>query len=343
MTDTMQVLLFADYNRLSVEAHPIPALTADDHVLVRVRAAGVCGSDLHGYTGASGRRTPPLIMGHEASGVVAAVGAGVTRVSVGDRVAVQPLVVCYRCPMCLAGRHNLCENRQLIGMHRPGAYAGYLVAPEVNLVRLPDALSDDHAALAEPLAVCIHAVGLAHITPHDSAIVVGAGAIGLITIALLRRAGVGMLIASDIHPARLEAARRLGATHTLQAGDADTAAAVRDLTGGRGVDLAFEAVGTDATVAAALASVRNQGQVVWIGNNKRHITLDMQAVVTRELRVQGTYGMTPTDFERAVAMLADGALPVEKLITLRSPLADSAGLFDMLLASPEVIKCLVIP
>jgi L-iditol 2-dehydrogenase len=245
--------------------------------------------------------------------------------------------------MCLAGRHNLCENRQLIGMHRPGAYAEYLVAPEVNLVRLPDALSDDHAALAEPLAVCIHAVGLAHIMPHDSAIVVGAGAIGLITIALLRRAGVGMLIASDVHPARLEAAQRLGATHTVRADEQDTAAAVRDLTGGRGVDLAFEAVGTDATVAAALASVRNQGQVVWIGNNKRHITLDMQAVVTRELRVQGTYGMTPADFERATVMLADGAIPADALIRRRAPLAHSAGLFDELLGAPEVIKCLIIP
>ncbi len=326
--------MFTDFNRLELQTVPAPRPERPDDVLVRVHAASVCGSDLHGYTGKTGRRKPPLIMGHEVAGEVVAVGEAVTHVQPGDRVALHPLI--YR-PDPATGR----VVRQMIGMNLPGAYAEYTVVPESNVYPIPDALPYTVAALTEPTAVAVHAVGLAPIRPYDRVLVIGAGTIGLLAMQVLRMAGAREVIVSDVSEARLAVARQMGALHTVNPSAQDFAGAVRDLTDAQGFDLTFEAVGISATVAQSVAAVRDGGAVVWIGNSQKIVEVDMQAIVTRELQVIGSYGMNERDFARALAMLSDGRIDVAPLITRRAALAEGPGLFDELLRDEAVIKCVI--
>lgn len=336
----MKALLLSAIGELRVVDAPPPDIEGPDDVLLRVRSVGVCGSDLHGYLGHSGRRQPPLIMGHEAAGEVVEVGSEVSDLSPGDRVAVQPVSFCGRCAQCLAGNRSLCEQRLIMGMNAPGAYAEYVTWPATNLVPLPPQLTHEGGALAEPLSIAVHAVGLAHIRPGDSAFVVGAGPIGLLTVAVLKQSSADRIIVSDLSDARLEEARTLGADVTINPRTEDLEEAVADLTGGSGVDVAVEAVGLSATAQQTLEVVRNKGTVVWIGNNQRMIEVDMQAIVTRELTVLGAYGMSSLEFERSLQMLADGLIPYEQIISRRATLEEGPHLFDELLETPEVIKCL---
>lgn len=337
----MEALLFTAIGEQQLVERPVPEIERPGDVLLKVQSVGVCGSDLHGYTGHSGRRTPPLIMGHEVTGEVVAVGRDVEELQVGSRVAVQPVSFCGVCSQCMAGRRSICENRLVMGMSAPGAYAEYVTWPAVNLFELPNALSYEAGALTEPLSVAVHAVGLAHIRPYDTAFVVGAGPIGLLTVAALRLTGVKLIAVSDISDKRLEIARALGANLTVNPSKQDLESVIKESTDGQGVDVAFEAVGLGATAQQTLQVTRNKGIVVWIGNNARMIEIDMQAVVTRELSVLGSYGMSEEEFGRSIMMLADGSVPADKLITRRAVLAEGPGLFDELLASPETIKCVI--
>jgi L-iditol 2-dehydrogenase len=338
---TMQALMFTAIREQKLVEVPIPGIERPDDVLLKVRSVGVCGSDLHGYTGESGRRTPPLIMGHEVTAEVVAAGPAVQDLPAGTRVAIQPVEFCGTCPQCVAGRRSLCENRSLMGMNAPGAYAGYVVWRAANLYRLPDNLSYEAGALAEPLSIAVHAVGLAHIRPYDTAFVVGAGPIGLLTLAVLRQTGVSHIAVSDVSDARLEVARAMGAEMTINPTREKLRDGVDELTNGSGVDIAFEAVGVSATAQQTLEVTRNKGTVVWIGNNRRMIEIDMQAIVTRELTVLGSYGMSDQEFQRSLTMLADGRIPTERLISRRATLVEGPTLFDELLASPETIKCMI--
>lgn len=320
---------------------PTPAINRPDDVLLKVKSVGICGSDLHGYTGQSGRRIPPLIMGHEVTAEVVEVGEAVQNLPLGSRVAIQPVEFCGVCPQCLAGRRNVCEKRRLMGMNAPGAYAEYVTWSASNLFLLPDTLSYEDGALAEPLSVAVHAVSLAHIRPYDTALIVGAGPIGLLTLAVLRLTGLSQIAVSDASDARLELARTLGAQLTINPTRQNPRQMVNEFTNGGGVDLAFEAVGISATAQQSVEVTRNNGTVVWIGNNQRLIEVDMQAIVTRELRVIGSYGMTDQDFQRSLRMLADDRIPTKQLINRRASLDEGPALFDQLLASPETIKCMI--
>ncbi|MEW5956956.1 MAG: galactitol-1-phosphate 5-dehydrogenase [Chloroflexota bacterium] len=337
----MQALMLTAIKEQKLVDVPEPAIKRPDEVLVKVKSVGICGSDLHGYAGHTGRRVPPLIMGHEAAGEVVATGAAVTNLPPGIRVAVLPLEFCGSCAQCLAGRRNICENRRVMGMHAPGAYAEYVTWPAANLFRLPDRLAYEHAALAEPLAVAVHAVGLAHIQPYDTAFIVGAGTIGLLTLAVLRQSGVRHIIVSDTSAARLELAHSLGASATLNPTRRPLPEVLEQVTGGRGVDLAFEAVGISAAAQQTLAVTRHKGTIIWIGNSQRTVEVDMQAIVTRELTVLGSYGMNEQDFQRSLQMLADDQIPAGRLINRRARLSEGPRLFDELLASPETIKCVI--
>lgn len=340
MPETMQALLFTAIKKQELVDVPVPTLEPNE-VLVKVKSVGVCGSDLHGYTGHTGRRIPPLIMGHEATGEVVSVGKAVTSWSLGSRVATQTVTFCGRCPQCLSGQRSLCENRLIMGMSAPGAYAEYVKWPAASLSRLPDSLSYEHGALVEPLSIAVHAVGLVHIRPYDSAMIVGAGPIGLLTLAVLRLTGVNMIAVSDTSDARLEIARSLGAQVTINPTRQNPREAVNQFTGGSGVDITFEAVGFSTTALQSLEVTRSKGTVIWIGNSQRMIEIDMQAIVTRELRVFGSYGMSAEEFERSIQMLADGRIPAETLINRRAVLSEGPELFDQLLASPETIKCVI--
>lgn len=332
--------MFTAINKNELVTVPIPVIEHPQDVLVKVHSSGVCGSDLHGYTGATGRRTPPLIMGHEATGDVVAVGDEVESLKVGDRVAIQTVQFCGNCVQCVAGNQNLCEKRRIMGMNAPGAYAEFVKWKAKSLFKLPDGLSYEHGALAEPLAIAVHAVGLVHFLPYDSVFVVGAGPIGLLTLAILKMHGVQCVAISDRSDERLEIARAIGADVTVNPDRDDPKKAVLDFTEG-GVDVAFEAVGMTPTAQQSIDVTRNKGKVVWIGNSHRMIEIDMQAIVTRELSVMGSYGMSDLEFKRCLKILAEGKIPTEQIINRRVTLDVGETLFDELIASPEVIKCMI--
>lgn len=338
---TMQALMFTAIKEQQLVDVPIPAIERPDDVLLKVKSVGVCGSDLHGYTGQSGRRKPPLIMGHEVTAEVVATGDAVDNLPLGSRVAIQPVSFCGRCAQCLAGRRSICENRKLMGMNAPGAYAPYVTWMASNLYPLPDRLSYEDGAMTEPLSIAVHAVSLAPIRPYDTAFIAGAGPIGLLTLAVLRQTAVQQIAVSDVSDARLELAQAIGADIVINPTRQKARQVVDEFTNGSGVDIAFEAVGISATSQQTLEVTRNKGVVIWIGNNQRMIEIDMQAIVTRELSVIGSYGMTDEEFQRSLRMLADGVIPTDKLINRRATLEEGPQLFDELLASPETIKCMI--
>ena len=283
MTDQqMQVLMFTDIRKHELRSIPIPQLEKPDDVILKVKTVGVCGSDLHGYTGQSGRRKPPMIMGHEATADVIALGSGVENLEIGDRVAIQPVQFCGYCSQCMAGNQNICENRSIMGVTAPGAYAEYVKWSGSSLYKLPETMDYEIGALAEPLCIALHAVGLAHIKPYDTAYIVGAGTIGLLTLAVLRLTGVNCIIVSDTSDERLRVARDIGADVTLNPKTQNPREVVNQYTQGRGVDISFEAVGLSITAQQTLEVTRNQGQVIWIGNNQKMIEIYMQAIETRE-------------------------------------------------------------
>jgi L-iditol 2-dehydrogenase len=339
----MRALLLDAERHLTLVDQPTPEPRRPDDVVVRVRAVGVCGSDLHGYLGHTGRRIPPLVMGHEAAGDVVAVGDGVRRLQIGDRVATNTIAACGRCRPCRSGQRSLCEQRLIMGMSAPGAYAEYVVWPEDSLPDLPEGLSYEAGALAEPLAVALHGVNMAGIKPGDSVFIAGAGPIGVLVLLLVRLAGAGTIFVSDMHPVRLEMAGTFGADVVIDARSDDPVAAVREQTGGSGADVTIEAVGAGTTARHTTEAVRNSGTVVWLGNSEDRIEVGMQTIVTRNLNLRGSYGMTTDEFERSLQLLAGGRLPVDRIINRYATLDEGPELFEQLLASPETIKCVIRP
>ncbi len=333
MPENMQALVMTAIKQHKLVETPVPVLPAPGWALLKVKAVGVCGSDLHGYAGHTGRRIPPLVMGHEAAAEVVAVGDEVTTFRPGDRVALLPMVD--------RGGYGLEKDRLVLGMSWPGCNAEYATWPASNLYRLPESLSYEQAALAEPLAICLHAVSLAPIRPYDTAFIVGAGPIGLLTLAVLRSTGVSTIAVSDTSDVRLQRARQIGADVLINPTRENPRAVVDGFTHGQGADIAFEAVGAGVTCRQTLEVTRDRGSVIWIGNSAKMVEIDMQMVVTRELRVLGSYGMTSQDFRRTLQMLADGVIPTELIIDRRARLSEGETLFEELLASPEVIKCVI--
>src|SRR2546423_3787832 len=286
----MKVLLLSEYKHLEIADRPEPTWGPGE-VLVRVAACGICGSDVRGYDGSSGRRIPPIVMGHEAAGRVSKIGAGVTGFREGDRVTFDSTIYCGACGPCRGGEVNLCDNRQVLGVscsdyRRAGAFAEYVVVPSRIVYRLPDNLSFAEAAMLEAVAVAVHAVSLTQISPSSTALVLGAGMIGLLVVQALRVAGCSGVLVADIDGSRLKLARDVGATAVLSA-EAGFVAQVMQLSGRAGVDVAVEAVGRNETVGAAIESVRKGGTVVLVGNISPEITLPLQKVVTRQIRLKG--------------------------------------------------------
>ncbi len=330
----MNALLLRNYLDLAVTDMPKPA-AGPGEILVRVRACGICGSDIHGYDGSSGRRQPPLVMGHEAAGVVAEVGAGVTAFREGDRVTFDSTVYCGQCFFCRRGDVNLCDNRQVLGVstgeyRRHGAFAEYVAVPAHISHHLPDALAFEHAALIEAVAVAVHAVSLTPVRLGDSAVVVGAGMIGLLVIQALRLAGCGRIVAVDLEENRLALAKELGATDAVLAKH-DVVAFVHGLTAGRGADLSMEVVGATATVNTAVRVSRNSGPLATVCNLAPQIEFPLQAVVTRQIRVMGSCASSG-EYPACIELMASGAIKVEPLITAKAPLEAGADWFKRLYA-----------
>ena len=342
----MKAMLLTANRRLEIRDVPRPE-PGPREIRVRVRACGICGSDVHGYDGSSGRRIPPLIMGHEAAGVVDAVGPGVAAFRVGDRVTFDSTIHCGECGFCRSGQVNLCDRRRVVGVspgdyRQDGAFAEAVVVPERIVCRIPDAVAFEHAAMVEPLSVAVHAVRRAKLAAGDRALVVGCGMIGLLTLQAAKAAGCASVIAVDLDDARLEQASRLGADVALSA-QGDVTARILSLTGGRGVDVAFEAVGAAEPIATAVGGLRKGGTLALIGNVTPRVEVELQAIVTRELSLVGSCASSG-EYPAALDLLASGAVRVDGLISAVAPLEAGPAWFERLHArEPGLMKVILQP
>jgi L-iditol 2-dehydrogenase len=316
---------------------------AGDEVVVEVAVCGICGSDVHGFDGTTGRRRPPLIMGHEAAGTIAALGADVTAWNVGDRVTFGSTVFCGACSACGRGEVNLCARRSVLGaataeFRRDGAFAERVAVPARLLIPVPDALAFETAAFAEPLAIAVHAGSLAPAKLGGSVVVIGTGVIGLLMLQVARAAGFQDIIGIDLDDRRLDLARSLGASATLRADDPAVRDAVLDMTGGRGADVVFEAVGIQASITTAIGCARRGGTVVLIGNLSPRVEIPLQDVVTGQITLVGSCASANEEV-RSLELLASGAVDVEPLLSAVAPLSEGAAWFDRLhRGEPDLVK-----
>lgn len=343
----MRALLLEKPGELVLREMETPRPAAAD-LLIAVKACGICGSDVHGYDGSTGRRIPPLIMGHEAAGVVVETGAAVRSFAVGDRVTFDSTISCGVCDYCVRGEVNLCERRQVLGVscgdyRRHGAFAEYVVVPQHIAYKLPDDFPMERAALIEAVSVAVHAAKLTPIAAGDTALIIGAGMIGLLAVQAFRHYGCGRIFALDLDAGRLQQARALRADATFDARDANLAGSLAAAVGSRGIDIAVDAVGNQSSVAAAIAHVRRGGAVTLIGNLAPAVELPLQAVVTRQLRLQGSCA-SAGEYPECIRLMASGAIRVDGLISAVAPLAEGAQWFARLAArEPGLMKVILRP
>lgn len=332
----MKALVLEDYKKFSFRDYPDPRLRDENDVLVRVRAAAICGSDVHGMDGSTGRRIPPIVMGHEAAGEIVELGAGVRDFKVGDRVTFDSTEYCGECFYCRRGEVNLCDKRRVLGVscddyRRDGAFAEYIVLPKRILYKMPEALDFAAAAIAEPAAVAAHAAAITPIAMGDSFAVVGAGLIGLLLIQILRAHTPGPILALDTDPDRRAAALAAGAAAALDPAASGAQAAALDLTGGRGFDRSFEAVGAAAPIKTAIDLTRKGGSVTLIGNLSRQADIPLQSVVTRQIALLGSCA-TSGEYPLVLDLLASGKIDAGSIISARAPLSQGAEWFARLYA-----------
>jgi L-iditol 2-dehydrogenase len=338
----MKSLLLKEYLQLELADFPQPE-PGPGEVLIRVAACGICGSDVHGYDGTSGRRIPPIVMGHEAAGVVAATGAGVARFKPGDRVTFDSTVYCGECAFCKRGEVNLCDRREVIGVscgdyRRHGAFAEYIAIPERILYQLPEAMSFPEAAMLEAVSVALHAVHVTGDLKGQTVLVIGAGMIGLLTMQAARAAGAARVMIADIDATRLNLACSLGNDGALNLSGAELTQEILQQTGGVGADVVLEAVGRNETIAAAIDSVRKGGTVTLIGNITPKVELPLQKVVSRQIRLQGS-AASAGEYPEAIDLVASGKIKVKPLITAVAPLEDGPEWFKRLYAhEPNLMK-----
>ena len=312
----------------------------DGQVRLDVAYVGICGTDLHIKHGAMDARvTIPAVIGHEMSGTVADVGEGVTGWAPGDRVTVMPLDWCGSCPACRAGHQHVCQKLVFVGIDAAGAMQQSWTVPERLLVRLPPELPLDHAALAEPAAVAVHDVRRAGLRRGDRALVVGGGPIGTLIAAVAAAEGADVAV-SEPNAFRRALAQELG-LKTLDPTRADVAAMVDEWTQGAGVDVAFEVSGSEPGLTAATHALRVRGRLVVVAIHSRPVAVDLFRVFWRELDLRGARVYERADFERAVALLASGAIPAARLITDIEPLERTEAAFAALEGGGDVMKVLI--
>jgi threonine dehydrogenase-like Zn-dependent dehydrogenase len=303
-------------NDLRLEERPLPRLGPLD-VLVKVVGCGVCATDLHLLDGSIRLYDPPKVLGHEVGGIIEMIGEAVTHVGVGDAVALDTSVACNTCFYCREGRPFNCPSRVSVA----AGFSEYNVVPGSVVYRLPPGVPPELGALAEPLSCAMHAVARADIQPADTVAIVGAGALGLLVLSVARLSGATQLIISDLDEARRELAKSLGATRTVDPAKEDIVKVARSMTQGRGVDVAFEAVGAQATIEQAFELPRQGGTLVQVSvpPMSARPALPAYELFARELTIRGSFIRT-TEFRRAVELL--GVLDLAPLITQRFSLRD---------------------
>lgn len=328
---------------LCVEDVPIPE-PGPGQVLVRVAACGVCHTDLHYLDhGTPTFKKPPVILGHEISGTVEAVGGGVDPARVGERVLIAAVTSCGHCDACREGRENVCANGEMLGNHIDGGFAEYVVAPAKDTFRLPDGIPLVEASIiADAITTPYHAVmNRGCVRPGDSVVVFGCGGVGINIVQVAAAVGA-RVVAVDVSPHKLEWARVMGAAAVLDPTSVERPdKELRKLTGG-GADVAFEAVGKPTTQEQALAALKTGGRAVFVGYSPETVTLNSGRVMFRELEVVGSLGCRPVDYPRVIEMVRQGRLKLTELVTHRFCLAEIGQALDTL-RSGAAIRVVVTP
>ena len=341
----MKTLVWEAPRSMNIREQDTPSIQPDE-VLIKVAFAGICGSELSGYLGHNKLRVPPLVMGHEFSGEIVAIGARAIHLNPalaqGQRVTANPFSSCGACRFCAQGLNHLCASRKLIGAHRPGAFAEYVSVPANLVLLLPDNVSFQTGAITEPVAVGIRIGELAGLLDGESALVIGAGPIGLLALQVLLAKGARSVFIADLDPARLAMGESLGGV-PLDPGKLNTPETVRKATEGLGVAVSVDAVGMAVTRAGCIAATRSAGTVIFSGLHEETSTIPAAEIIRREINVRGSFAYTPANFAEALQQIAAGTLRLDPWI-VEAPLESGGKWFERLLsARGDVAKVLLIP
>lgn len=337
----MQALVWTAPEKMEMQQQPDPTPAADE-LVIRVAYAGICGSELSGFLGHNALRVPPLVMGHEFAGEVVAVGADVADFALGDEVTVNPLTYCGQCRTCRLGLTQLCPQRRLVGAHRPGAFAEFVSVPAYLTHKLPAGMSPRTGALTEPVGVGVRIGKLAGDVAGQSALILGAGPIGLLALQALQQAGAEQIFIADLDPARLAMGGELGGV-TVQPRDADVVEVVKEATGGEGVAVSIDAVGTGGTRSQCVAATRNAGTLILSGLHEETSPMPAAAIIRQELTVRGSFAYGAADFAEGLAQLHAGNFRLDPWI-VEAPLAKGGDWFQRLIRNPgDVSKVLLVP
>lgn len=332
----MKALYYPDWGKLEIADLPQPQL-AEGEVLVRVSSCGVCGSELETFRAHSLRRTPPLVMGHEFCGYIEEIHDSQSSWSVGEWVIAHAVVHCGQCAPCLRGDTNLCLNRQIFGMHRPGAFAEFVAVPQRVLIPWPDGLSTTAAVLTEPLANGINAMCQAPTARKSRVLVIGAGPIGLMCVFAARQLYGSSVIVSDLIPERLRAAQLVGAERTIHAASPGLAEEVQEYWAGNAPEFVIDAVGSAATKRLSLDLVERGGGVVWVGLHEDRMEMSSYPLTLGQKTVAGSYSGSFEDLRKAAQLLSTGALDTSWISQYTLENAE-VGFCDMLLGKADKIK-----
>ncbi|MDX1979036.1 MAG: alcohol dehydrogenase catalytic domain-containing protein [Bryobacteraceae bacterium] len=309
-------------------------------VQIRVSHCGICGTDLHIFHGNMDHRVKmPQVIGHEMSGLISAVGPGVTGWSEGDRVTVRPLDYCGECPACRAGHSHICQKLKFIGIDSPGAMQGVWNVPAHTLHRLPNHLSLAQGAMIEPIAVACHDVRLGQVKPGEYVVVQGGGPIGALIALVCRNEGANVLV-TELNPYRLKLLDQLG-VRGVNPMEQDVVELVNQETGAAGADVVFEVTGAAAAAEMMTKLPRTRGRIVMVAIHAKPTSVDLFRFFWRELKLIGARVYEPEDFEKAIALAAAGALPFDRLITNTLPLEGLASGFHQLEGGGDVMKILI--
>ncbi|MCO5236846.1 MAG: alcohol dehydrogenase catalytic domain-containing protein [Chitinophagaceae bacterium] len=336
----MQALFYPAFGKLEISEHPVPGIK-NDEVLLKVAACGICGSELETFARQSERRTPPLIMGHEFSGVIEETGADVSDFQKGEQVVSNSIVSCGHCSYCMSGLTNLCPNRQIFGMHRNGAFAEYVNVPARSLMHKPGNVSFQAASLAEPLGNGVHMVALTRHLPLKNVLIIGAGPIGLMAQLAFQALREVRVMVSDLKEERLEVARKLGASRVINSAKENLETAIGEAASGEGLDLVIDAVGMEATSRQGLQLLRNGGALVLIGLHQNAKPFQSYDIILTQKQVMGTYAATREDMQTALELMSSGKADVSSWVSYY-PLRDGVKAFkDMLTPEGSRVKAVI--
>lgn len=337
----MKAALVTDVEKVSIAEIEKPVIKADE-VLIKTKTVGVCGSDLHLFRGTHAFRKPPAILGHEIAGEVVEVGAGVQHVKPGDRVTVEPQYGCGSCEFCQQGLVNLCASKVVPGTAKwIGVFVEYFNAPEKTIYKLNDNVSYEMGTMIEPLAVAVRALRRATVKEKDCVVILGSGTIGLLCLVVAKQLGYRKIVCTDTAPFNLEMAMKHGATLAINPLESDVVAAVRDLTDGKGADLALVAAGANDILDQASSCVRKRGEIGVIAMITEKIPFYSYRIVFNEQTMYGAMTYATSDFAEAAAMV-NGGLDLSDFITQRMDLAHTQQGLDVLSQKKEnVVKVMI--